>query len=87
MARSNGIHIVVNADPRDHPILAAFTVKKEMIVWLGKMVERGDLTPETDWHVVRTGDGIFQKAPTHEGAPRAYDLWAATLQFNLRDQT
>jgi len=72
MARASYIYMAVNADSRCWPVEAAFTVKHELVTWIG---QQEDQLEGSDIHVIRVPDG---KSATHdmfEGAPYAHDFW------------
>ena len=79
MARASYIYIVCNADARDFEIQAAFTVKHECGTWIERKVADGTLVPhETDWHVVRVPDGLFNRPDSstfYEGAPTVWEFF------------
>lgn len=83
MPRAATVWIVVNADPRDFPLLGAFTVKHEMVSWLGRQIEAEELGEDSDWYIVRATDGgepNLHSRPEHSGAPHAYEFWKENRQ-------
>lgn len=77
MARSSYVYIV-HTNTRPGPLCAAFTVKHEMMTWLGKCVEMGTLNADTDWTVSRLPDGSSTGRPAVLMG-QAYNIWKETV--------
>lgn len=89
MARATYIHLITTPDINTHPVVAAATVKHELISRLCNMAESGTLTPDTPWYYTRFTDagaqalshrsGFFFAVPETEGAPTAWEWMLSEL--------
>lgn len=73
MAAPGSIWIVLTADPRDWPVMAAFNFKPDCKKWLKEQDEAGELNL-FDVYVLHTIDGA--KAPNHapDGLPNGQEF-------------